>query len=110
MTNGVIRFRGVRIDNGEFVYGFFYLTPIEGKEAILEYDENFCPISVDIETESVSQLVGYDAEGEEVYEGDFLVDENGYKYEAELSGLMVGCWSGSRDDGIPLSLGRKVSA
>ena len=39
---------------------------------------------------SIAQLVGYDFEGKEVYEGDKVVDKYGHEMTAELSAFGVG--------------------
>lgn len=65
-----IEFRGKRIDNGEYIYGDLF-TSCRGKRFIwgdnLELEE--------VEPNSVSQLVGYDANGKKVYEGDTVIRE-----------------------------------
>ena len=76
--NRTIKFRGKRSDNGEFVYGnLAHIHPefyIGGRE---------------VNPESVAQLVGYDCDGREVYEGDFLVNDNGDGFFAELVGAVL---------------------
>ncbi|MBQ3435078.1 MAG: hypothetical protein IJG24_08560 [Selenomonadaceae bacterium] len=47
-------------------------------------DRNF-PVDED----SIAQLVGFDADGREVYEGDFLVNDNGDGFFAELVGAVL---------------------
>lgn len=39
--------------------------------------------------DSIAQLVGYDRDGNEVYEGDFLVNDNGDGFFAELVGAVI---------------------
>lgn len=51
---------------------------------------------VDVLPESVAQLIGVTDDGTEVYEGDWLVDENGNEIRAalfatELKGLKLKC-------------------
>lgn len=83
--NRTIKFRGKRVDNGEFVYG----------DLIQDSDATFIRIKhnyslfvfsngnvsdprkiVKVEPESVAQLVTYDCDGREVYEGDIIIDFN----------------------------------
>ena len=38
----------------------------------------------EVDSDSIAQLVGYDKDGKEVYEGDIIVDENGGEMPAML--------------------------
>ncbi|MBQ3435079.1 MAG: hypothetical protein IJG24_08565 [Selenomonadaceae bacterium] len=67
--NRPIKFRGVSLDTGEFIYGDLRIIGIRPhifKEAQCYYDEELIEVGED----SVAQLVGYDCDGREVYEGD----------------------------------------
>lgn len=65
----IIRFRGKRIDTGEWEYGSLYMPPDGGYADI-------CNKSGDhpVKPETVSQLVEVGNNGEEYYEGDILWD------------------------------------
>ena len=67
-----IKFRG-RNDSGKFVYGD--LTHVANMISIGGWH---------VDRKSVAQLVGYDKDGHEVYEGDELTDENRFNYVAQL--------------------------
>ena len=76
--NRPIKFRGKRVDNGEFVFG-----DIAHTEVGILMDGGF-----EVVPDSVAQLVGYDANGREVYEDDVLIDHKTDKeYEARLCGI-----------------------
>ena len=83
-----IKFRG-RSYNGEFYYGELqwidnerYRKLHERKEQIITiYNGDF---HVDVDPESVAQLVGYDSDGREVYEGDVLIHASGEEWIAAL--------------------------
>ena len=78
-----IKFRGVSLDTGEFIYGDLRIIGIRPhifKEAQCYYDEEL----IEVDEDSVAQLVGYDANGNEVYEGDKVVSEYGDEIVARL--------------------------
>ena len=73
-----IKFRGRRVDTGKFVFGdLFHMTG--GRIGII-FDKRIAAVEVD--PESVAQLVGHDSNGKEVYEGDTLIDNTGFEYQA----------------------------
>ena len=70
-----IKFRGVD-KHGNFVFGEYAQAFMGGKPQICFFDErgwNCVPVDED----SIAQLVGYDSDGREVYEGDELDWRNG---------------------------------
>ena len=78
-----IKFRGVSLDTGEFIYGDLRIIGIRPhifKEAQCYYDEEL----IEIHPDTVAQLVGYDCDDNEVYEGDILLDELEQEYTAEI--------------------------
>ncbi|MBE8950726.1 MAG: hypothetical protein SR3Q1_09045 [Quinella sp. 3Q1] len=75
-----IKFRGETMMGKQI-----YCEPFANSETF-DFDE-FCD-AVDFET--IAQLVGVDADGAEVYEGDWLVDDFGNETQAELITLPVG--------------------
>ena len=76
-----IKFRGRDIETGEqIIYGTGY-AELFGK--IYIFDAEF-GMAYHVAPDSVAQLVGYDEDGREVYEGDWLVLKNGTEYQARL--------------------------
>ncbi len=75
-----IKFRGKRVNNGEFVFGD--LMHMTGNRIGIIFDKRVAAVEVD--PDSVAQLVGYDHDGREVYEDDMLVDKLSNKFTARL--------------------------
>ena len=91
-----IKFRGRRLDNGQFVYGdFVHYVPQSSFPGIVDEDG----FVHEVESDSVAQLVGRDVNGKEVYEGDILTDEKGFTYEAALQSSVE--WQNEKDLGAP---------
>lgn len=69
MKNVPIKFRGVDIETGEYVYGECYTLCVPFFHFVDELGEHH---NVEVDSDSICQLVGYDMDGKEVYEGDTL--------------------------------------
>ena len=82
-----IKFRGRDIDTGKFVYGNL-LSTVFGTYIYDARGITFNPCDCCmVESKSVAQFVGLDADGREVYEGDVLTFEHDgkcYEYTAGL--------------------------
>lgn len=71
-----IKFRGKNIQTGKTHYGFYSECTLSGgriETCIMDSQYH----GWEVEPESVAQLVGYDADGNEVYEGDQLIRLDG---------------------------------
>lgn len=83
-----IKFRGKSTETGKYVYGdFVHYVPLSTFPGIVDEDG----FVHEVYPNSVAQLVGYDADGREVYEGDELYldlpEDNFHKeYKATMRG------------------------
>ena len=66
-----IKFRGRDIKTGEFVFGDLINSIPSVSLPCIVIEDVVC----DVAPESVAQLVGYDANGKEVYEGDKMIND-----------------------------------
>ena len=73
-----IKFRGIFPGGGLVAYGDLLHT----KHGVFIVNEHGGQMEVN--PKSIAQLVGYDRDGNEVYEGDELTDENRFTYVAQL--------------------------
>ena len=96
-----IKFRGRDVETGEYVYGDF----INGALGTLINEHQWAMPARIVEPSSVAQLLGYDKNGDEVYEGDILefdfedLQKRGemmhYEYVAHMKGFATtadGCY------------------
>lgn len=65
------KFRGVDRNTGKLVYGAY--DDYTGQILTYDYTEDGQRVVVDVDLLTVSQMVGYDIDGNELYEGDTVI-------------------------------------
>ena len=81
----IIKFRG-RAMNGDFVYGFLTKKKIRSSGEIryaIATGNCTAGETIPVNENSIAQLIGVDVDGNEIYEGDRVVDVNdGFEFTA----------------------------
>ena len=80
-----IKFRA-RDMNGHYVYGLLTKKKIRSSGEIRwAIATGNCSSAVPVNESSIAQLVGFDADGKEIYEGDIIIDERGTEWKGILN-------------------------
>lgn len=76
-----IKFRGKRVDNGGWVYGFYYWNDCDNQPYIMvDFHEHH-----QVKIETLGQLIGVpDKEGGKIYEDDIILTDGGFKAVIEF--------------------------
>ena len=96
-----IRFRGKGLlaHKGEWIYGFFKKNTNGDC-----YIENEYGLAIIVDPETVGQLVCRLQDGSEIYEGDYLEDENGDPWVVEYDAFSHAFNTASLDSGLNITM------
>lgn len=120
MEEKIIKFRGKRLDNNEWVYGYYFeshnyhfILPFDGiYETTAEAKTVLCNLkAIEVAPETLGQYIEHeDRNNKEIYDGDDIVfhSDDGdsislgrVRYFKEWSGWCI--WSGTKEKGFPSS-------
>ena len=78
------RFKAVDKYTQRVVYGSYLYNPCSQEHYIVEFNSPKNFYTYEVYGDTVKQLVGKDCLGENIYESDVVVDDEGYEYTANL--------------------------
>lgn len=92
----IYKFRGKRLDNGEWVYGFYFFDGKKHWILTAHPAEKFCHAD-EVDPTTVGMFTGlHDKNGREIWEGDVVTypdGDGGYEYCDEIINSGVVTWS-----------------
>ena len=87
-----IKFRGKRIDNGEWVFGYFY-RPNDGEECYIKNIDFAIETNHEVYKKTVSQFIGIcDKSGKEIYGRDLVKAKRGNTSLGDMNDIYEIVW------------------
>lgn len=85
------KFRGKTVAGKKFVYGGYFYDFIKKHHYIIALGNKFKDFCLfEVFPNSIAQLVYINSDGQEIYEGDVVVDKDGNEYIANLMSIADG--------------------